>query len=70
MKKILEFEEGLSLPCGLVNERGGDKVSWFTGSSAVEGMSFAEKRQLSDFSGGKEDAVLLELSKWTGRPAS
>jgi len=28
------------------------------------------QRDMSDFSGGKEDAVLLELSKRTGRPAS
>jgi 6-phosphogluconolactonase len=46
LKKILETDEGRSLPCGLVNEGGGDKVSWFTDSSAVEGVSFPRRGSL------------------------
>ncbi|RVX69224.1 hypothetical protein B0A52_07200 [Exophiala mesophila] len=47
LKKILEADdEGRSLPCGLVNEGGGDKVSWFTDSAAVEGISFPRRGSL------------------------
>ena len=46
LKKILESEEGRSLPCGLVNEGGGDKVSWFTDAAAVEGVSFPRRGSL------------------------
>jgi 6-phosphogluconolactonase len=46
LKKILETDEGRSLPCGLVNEGGADKVSWFTDSSAVEGVSFPRRGSL------------------------
>lgn len=46
LKKILETEEGRSLPCGLVNEQGGDKVSWFTDSAATEGVSFPRRGSL------------------------
>ena len=40
MKSIFDSEEGHSLPCGLVNEGGGEKVSWFTDANAVEGVDF------------------------------
>ncbi|KAL8744368.1 MAG: hypothetical protein Q9190_003382 [Brigantiaea leucoxantha] len=43
LKEILDTEEGRSLPCGLVNEGGGDKVSWFTDSSAVEGVGYPRR---------------------------
>ncbi|KAI4128789.1 MAG: hypothetical protein LQ338_002540 [Usnochroma carphineum] len=43
MKQIFDTEEGRSLPCGLVNEGGGDRVSWFTDSSAVEGVGFPRR---------------------------
>lgn len=46
LKEILETEEGRSLPCGLVNEGGGNKVSWFTDESAVEGVSFPRRGSL------------------------
>ncbi|KAK4964105.1 suppressor of los1-1 [Elasticomyces elasticus] len=46
MKKIFESEEGRGLPCGLINEGGGDKVSWFTDDSAVEGVSFPRRGSL------------------------
>jgi len=46
LKKILETEEGRSLPCGLVNEQAGDKVSWFTDSAAAEGISFPKSASL------------------------
>ena len=47
LKKILEADdEGRSLPCGLVNEGGGDKVSWFTDDAAVQGVSFPRRSSL------------------------
>lgn len=47
LKKILEADdEGRSLPCGLVNEGGGEKVSWFTDRAAVEGVAFPRKGSL------------------------
>lgn len=46
LKKILETEEGQSLPCGLVNEQAGDKVSWFTDSAAVDGVGYRRRESL------------------------
>ncbi|KIW21272.1 6-phosphogluconolactonase [Exophiala spinifera] len=47
LKKILEADdEGRSLPCGLVNEAGGEKVTWFTDHAAVEGVSFPRRGSL------------------------
>jgi len=46
LKKILETEEGRSLPCGLVNEQAGDKVSWFTDAAATEGVTFPRRGSL------------------------
>lgn len=46
LKKILDTEEGQSLPCGLVNEQAGDKVSWFTDAAATEGVSFPRRGSL------------------------
>ena len=46
LKKIFDTEEGKSLPCGLVNEAGGDKVSWFTDSRAVEDIQFPRRGSL------------------------
>ncbi|MCJ1331097.1 suppressor of los1-1 [Thelotrema lepadinum] len=46
LKKIFDTEEGKSLPCGLVNEGGGEKVSWFTDSKAVEGIQFPKRGSL------------------------
>lgn len=46
LKTILENEAGRSLPCGLVNEGGGDKVSWFTDTAAVDGVSFPRRGSL------------------------
>jgi 6-phosphogluconolactonase len=46
LKKILETEEGRSLPCGLVNEGGGEKVSWFADAAATEGVSFPKRGNL------------------------
>lgn len=43
LKKIFETEEGRNLPSGLVNEGGGDKVSWFCDTAAVEGVSFPRR---------------------------
>lgn len=46
LKKILETDEGRSLPCGLINEAAGEKVSWFTDVSATEGVSFPRRGSL------------------------
>ena len=46
LKQILDTEEGRSLPCGLVNEGGGERVSWFTDSGAVQGVGFPRRGSL------------------------
>ena len=46
LKKIFDTEEGRSLPCGLVNEGGGEKVSWFADSTAVQGIHFPRRGSL------------------------
>lgn len=46
LKKIFETEEGRSLPCGLVNEGAGEKVSWFVDDAAVDGVSFPRRGSL------------------------
>lgn len=43
LKKIFETEEGSKLPCGLINEGAGEKVSWFCDNAAVEGVSFPRR---------------------------
>jgi 6-phosphogluconolactonase len=44
MKQI--FEGGDGLPCTLVNEGGQDRVTWFTDSAAVEGVSYPRRGSL------------------------
>lgn len=46
LRKILETEEGRSLPCGLVNEGASEKVSWFTDAAAVEGIGYPRRGSL------------------------
>ncbi|KAI9681442.1 MAG: suppressor of los1-1 [Caeruleum heppii] len=46
LKKIFDTDEGHSLPSGLVNEGGAEKVSWFTDEKAVEGVVFPRKGNL------------------------
>ena len=46
IKQILDTDEGRSLPCGLVNEGGAERVSWFADSSAVEGVGFPRRGSL------------------------
>lgn len=46
LKQILDTDEGRSLPCGLVNEGGAERVSWFTDSEAVEGVGFPRRGSL------------------------
>ena len=43
LKQIFETEEGGKLPCGLVNEGAGEKVSWFCDQAATEGVSFPRR---------------------------
>lgn len=46
LKQILDTEEGRSLPCGLVNEGGQERVSWFTDVSATQGVGFPRRGSL------------------------
>lgn len=46
LKKIFDTNEGRSLPCGLINEQAGDKVSWFTDGAAVDGISHPRRGSL------------------------
>lgn len=46
LKTILDTEEGRTLPCGLVNEGGAEKVSWFTDNGAVDGVRFPRRGSL------------------------
>lgn len=46
LKQILDTDEGRSLPCGLVNEGGAERVSWFTDFSAVDGVIFPRRGSL------------------------
>lgn len=46
MRAILDTEEGRSLPCGLINEAGAERVSWFTDHGAVEGVGFPRRGSL------------------------
>ncbi len=46
LSKILDSEEGPSLPCGLVNEEGAEKVSWFTDAKAVKEVGYPRRGSL------------------------
>ncbi|KAI9747384.1 MAG: N-terminal acetyltransferase [Chaenotheca gracillima] len=46
LRKIFDTEEGQSLPSSLVNQGGGEKVSWFSDASAVQGVNFPKKSSL------------------------
>jgi 6-phosphogluconolactonase len=46
LKKIFETEEGRSLPCGLVNEGAGERVSWFVDEAAVQGVTVPRRGSL------------------------
>lgn len=46
LRKIFDLEEGRSIPSALVNEGGGEKVSWFTDYPAVDGVSFPRRGSL------------------------
>ena len=46
LKEILDTEEGRSLPCGLINESGAERVSWFTDHGAVQGVGFPRRGSL------------------------
>ena len=43
LKSIFESEEGRQLPCGLVNEGAGERVSWFCDAAATEGVNFPKR---------------------------
>jgi 6-phosphogluconolactonase len=47
-KEVLKqiFEEGAGLPCALVNEGAGDRVSWFVDDAAVDGVSYPRRGSL------------------------
>lgn len=44
LKKIFDTEDGPELPCGLVNAKAEDRVSWFCDTAAVEGVSFPSRK--------------------------
>lgn len=46
LRQIFDTDEGRSLPCGLVNEGGAEKVSWFTDANAVKGVGFPKRGSL------------------------
>ncbi|MCJ1478510.1 suppressor of los1-1 [Lambiella insularis] len=46
LRQIFDTDEGRSLPCGLVNEGGAEKVSWFTDAKAVNGIGFPRRGSL------------------------
>jgi 6-phosphogluconolactonase len=46
LHSIFDTEEGRSIPCGIVNEGGMDKVSWFCDADAVKEVSFPKKSNL------------------------
>ncbi|WEW58732.1 suppressor of los1-1 [Emydomyces testavorans] len=46
LKRIFDTEEGKKLPCGLVNEKGRERVSWFTDVKATEGVVFPRRESL------------------------
>ncbi|KAL1584093.1 hypothetical protein WHR41_08165 [Cladosporium halotolerans] len=43
LKSIFETEEGRQLPCGLVNEGAGERVSWFCDAAATDGVSYPRR---------------------------
>jgi len=46
LRQIFDTDEGRNLPCGLVNEGGAERVSWFTDAKAVHGVSFPKRGSL------------------------
>ncbi|KAI9849651.1 MAG: suppressor of los1-1 [Sclerophora amabilis] len=46
LRQIFDTEDGQSLPSSLVNQGGGEKVSWFTDESAVKLVNFPKKSSL------------------------
>ncbi|KAJ5763465.1 6-phosphogluconolactonase [Penicillium manginii] len=46
MKAIFDTEEGRNLPSALVNQGGGEKVSWFTDHPAIDGVAFPRRGNL------------------------
>ena len=46
LKQIFDSEEGSKIPCGLVNDGAGDKVTWFCDTSATEGIDFPKRGSL------------------------
>lgn len=46
MEKIFDTDDGRSLPCGLVNEGAGDKVSWFCDAPALQSVQYPKRSNL------------------------
>ncbi|KAF2132208.1 6-phosphogluconolactonase [Dothidotthia symphoricarpi CBS 119687] len=44
LRQIFDTDEGQQLPCGLINLKGGDRVSWFVDYPAIDGVSFPARR--------------------------
>ncbi|KAF2721789.1 phosphogluconolactonase [Polychaeton citri CBS 116435] len=43
LKQIFETEAGAKLPCGLVNNGAGERVSWFCDTAATEGVGYPRR---------------------------
>ena len=46
LRSIFDTDEGRTLPCGLVNEAGGERVSWFSDDGAVASVGFPRRGSL------------------------
>jgi len=46
LREIFDTEDGRKLPCGIINDFAGERVSWFTDAPATEGVSFPARSTL------------------------
>jgi 6-phosphogluconolactonase len=46
LRKILDTDDGRSLPCGIINEEAADSVCWFCDDKALSGVSFPRRGSL------------------------
>ncbi|KAF2856619.1 6-phosphogluconolactonase [Plenodomus tracheiphilus IPT5] len=44
LRQIFDTEEGQQLPCGLINTKAGERVSWFVDQPAIEGVAYPARR--------------------------
>ena len=46
LHQIFDTDEGRALPSSLINQAGGDRVSWFTDQAAIQSLSFPTRSAL------------------------